>query len=73
MTWIAQNNRPDVEGGTDDLSMIPLWSVILSVLMFAGIQYLSYSHPPPPGHRNPVMLRLWMTGAEFCDSLSEVF
>ena len=56
MTWISQNKRPDVENPNDDLNMIPMWSVILSVLAFAAIQYLSYSHPPPQGHRgNPVM------------------
>jgi hypothetical protein len=59
MSWGSETNlRQPAGNGNDELKMIPLWSVILSILVFAGIQWLSFgSHqaPPPPGHRNPVM------------------
>ncbi len=52
------NQRPDVEDGGDELKLIPLWSVILSLIVFASIQVLSFSGhggPQPPRHGNPVM------------------
>jgi hypothetical protein len=38
-------------GDGDSLKMIPLWSIILAVLVFAGCQYFFDSAPPP--HRRP--------------------
>lgn len=61
MVWKTERSqRPDVEQSDDELKMIPLWSVILSVLVFVGIQMLSYGFfggPPPggPRHGNPIM------------------
>ena len=53
------NPRPDVEEGGEELNLIPLWSVLLSLAVFAGVQVLSFwgGHGgPPPSHRgNPEM------------------
>ncbi len=52
------HQRPDVDDGGEELKMIPLWSVVLSLLVFAGVQVLSFwghQGPPPPRHGNPVM------------------
>ena len=53
------NQRPDVEEGGEELKLIPLWSVLLSLAVFAGVQVLSFwgghGGPPPPRHGNPVM------------------
>jgi len=38
-------------GDGDSLKLIPLWSIILAVLVFAGCQYFFDSAPPP--HRRP--------------------
>lgn len=58
MLWGSDvNQRPDVEEGGEELKLIPLWSVLLSLAVFAGVQVLSFwGHQPPPQHRgNPVM------------------
>jgi hypothetical protein len=57
MPWLQDLNlRPDMNDGNDELKLIPLWSVVLSVLVFAGIQFLSFSsHAGPPRHGNPIM------------------
>ncbi len=42
------NQRPDVEEGGDELKLIPLWSVLLSLAVFcgcAGAQLLGASGP----------------------------
>ena len=51
------NQRPDVEEGSDELKLIPLWSVLLSLAVFAGVQVLSFwGRQGQPMHRgNPVM------------------
>ena len=51
------NQRPDVEVGDDELKLIPIWSVLLSLAVFAGVQVLSFwgSHGNTPHHGNPVM------------------
>ena len=50
------NQRPDVEEGSDELQLIPLWSVIVSLLVFSGIQVLSFwGHQGQPKHGNPVL------------------
>jgi len=57
MTWGRNPNWPDV-GENNDLKMIPLWSIVLSILVFSAVQYFSFfmSPGPPPGrHGNPVM------------------
>jgi hypothetical protein len=59
MAWENELNvRPEVEESGDELKLIPLWSVLLSLAVFAGIQALSFwprEGPPPPHHGNPVM------------------
>ena len=58
MNWARDlQTRPDLDTGDNELKMIPLWSVILSLVVFAGIQVLNFwGHPaPPPHHGNPVM------------------
>ncbi len=59
MVWGSDvNQRPDVEDGGEELKLIPLWSVLLSLVVFAGVQVLSFWHgggPPPPHRGNPVM------------------
>ncbi len=58
MTWGNENQRPDLDGGSEDLKLIPAWSVVLSLIVFAGIQALSFwPHPNQPQmhHGNPVM------------------
>lgn len=58
MAWgIDPQSRPDVEDGGNELKMIPLWSVILSLVVFAGIQVLSFwgRQNSMPHRGNPVM------------------
>lgn len=60
MLWVnEQNQRPEDGGSSDELKMIPLWSVILSIAVFISIQFLSFYHPagqpPPPRHGNPIL------------------
>jgi hypothetical protein len=51
------NQRPDVEEGGDELKLIPLWSVLLSLAVFAGVQVLSFwgRQGQTPHRGNPVM------------------
>ncbi len=35
---------------SDDLGMIPLWSILLAIAAFAGIQYVFHFVLPPPRH-----------------------
>lgn len=46
-------SRSDQPGGEDQLSLIPAWSVVLAVLIFAGVQYLFHVVMP---HHKPEML-----------------
>src|SRR3954469_25931318 len=57
MAWeIDPQSRPDVEDGGNELKMIPLWSVILSLVVFAGVQVLNFwGRQNSLPHRNPVM------------------
>ena len=43
------NTNSDVRG-SDDLAMIPWWSIILAVLAFSGVQYVFHWIMPPPRH-----------------------
>lgn len=50
------NQRPDVEEGSDELQLIPLWSVVVSLLVFSAIQVLSFwGRRGQPWHGNPVL------------------
>jgi hypothetical protein len=43
----------------EEISLIPLWSVVLSLLVFAGIQFLNFKVlPPPPPHHNVLTFRI---------------
>ncbi len=58
MNWSSDFNlRPDVDDGSDELKLIPLWSVVLSIAVFSAIQAFSFwpHQGPPPPHHNPVM------------------
>jgi hypothetical protein len=59
MAWENELNvRPEVEESGDELKLIPLWSVLLSLAVFAGIQALSFwphAASVPQRHGNPVM------------------
>jgi hypothetical protein len=58
MAWeINGGSRADVDDGSQDLKLIPMWSVILSLVVFAAIQALSFwPHATPSSrHGNPVM------------------
>jgi len=59
MSWgTSFQPRADIkEGNDDELKLIPMWSVIVSLLVFAAIQYLNFvvMQPPPGHHGNPVM------------------
>ncbi|AFL90177.1 hypothetical protein Terro_3969 [Terriglobus roseus DSM 18391] len=57
MAWETDpQSRPDVEDGSSDLKMIPLWSVILSLVVFSGVQVLNFwGRQASMPHRNPVM------------------
>ena len=47
------------EGGEDDLSVIPAWSVVLSIFVFAAVQYLF--HVVMPHHKHEMLpMRLLM-------------
>lgn len=63
LTW--RQNRDDVESrvdlpeGEDQLSLIPAWSVVLAVIVFAATQYLF--HGVLPHHRHEMLpMRLLM-------------
>jgi hypothetical protein len=43
--------EPKEYGDGDSLKMIPLWSIVLAVVVFAGSMYF-FNHAPPP-HRKP--------------------
>ncbi|MGI4756270.1 MAG: zinc ribbon domain-containing protein [Janthinobacterium lividum] len=52
------NQRPDMGDGGEELKMIPLWSIVVSLLVFSAVQVLSFwghQGPPPPHRGNPVM------------------
>jgi hypothetical protein len=58
MAWqVDSQSRPDVDAGGDDLKMIPLWSVILSLVVFTGIQVVNFwgRQNSVPHRGNPVM------------------
>ena len=48
-----------VAGRDDDLSLVPVWSVVLAIIAFAAVQYLFHFEMP---HRKPELLpmRLFM-------------
>ncbi len=60
MAWSSeQNQRPDVGENDGELRLIPVWSVILSLVVFAGIQLLNFKvFPPPPPHHNFLPFRM---------------
>jgi len=58
MAWPNNTDlRADGDDGSQDLKLIPMWSVILSLVVFAAIQVLSFwpRSTPSPRHGNPVM------------------
>ncbi len=59
MAWDAYHKvRSDAGDDSEDLKLIPMWSVVLSLLVFAGIQVLSFWPRPASQqmhHGNPVM------------------
>ena len=58
--WKPKTNRSEEsQGGEDRLSMIPAWSVVLSILVFAAFQYLF--HGVMPHHKHEMLpMRLLM-------------
>lgn len=55
----AMEGRETERGRTDDLSVIPMWSVILSIIVFCAVQYLF--HAVMPHHKHEMLpLRLLM-------------
>jgi hypothetical protein len=48
----TEASEPREFGDGDGLKMIPLWSIILAVLVFAGSMYF-FNHGPAPAHRRP--------------------
>ncbi len=60
MAWSSDPvSRPDVGENNDELRLIPLWSVVLSLIIFAGIQILNFKVlPPPPPHHNFLPFRM---------------
>ncbi len=55
----STTSREADRGRTDDLSVIPAWSVVLSVLVFAAFQYLF--HVVMPHHKHELLpMRLLM-------------
>ena len=61
MSLLAANDRESAtkRGGKDDLSIIPAWSVVLAVVMFAAVQYLF--HGVMPHHKHEMLpMRLVM-------------
>ncbi len=60
MNWGFDTNvRPDVEKQENELSLIPWWSVALSIVMFIGVQFLFHHELPPPAHRGSDAMR-WL-------------
>jgi len=54
MPWNRQSTEPKAVpdyGDGDSLKLLPLWSIIVSLLLFIGSQYVFDSGPPP--HRRP--------------------
>lgn len=60
MPWNRTPSRAEELAGTDDqLSMIPVWSVVLAIAVFAGVQYLF--HGVMPHHKHEMLpMRLLM-------------
>ncbi|HEX7157369.1 MAG TPA: zinc ribbon domain-containing protein [Edaphobacter sp.] len=60
MPWNRTPSRAEELAGTDDqLSLIPTWSVVLAIAVFAGVQYLF--HGVMPHHKHEMLpMRLLM-------------
>jgi hypothetical protein len=60
ITWKPKTSRSEEsQGGEDRLSMIPAWSVVLSIAVFAAVQYLF--HGVMPHHKHELLpMRLLM-------------
>ena len=55
-SWNRRASAPSGDGsgsgGGDGLNMIPAWSIVLAVLVFALVEYF-LNHGPAPAHRRP--------------------
>ena len=62
MSWLQNANRSEArteDTGEDQLSLIPRWSVVLAVAVFAAVQYLF--HGVMPHHKHEMLpMRLLM-------------
>ena len=58
----GENRVQEVQGGQEDeLSLIPAWSVILSILVFAAVQYMF--HVAMPHHKHEMLpMRMRVVG-----------
>jgi hypothetical protein len=46
----SDSRNTDELGDSDSLSMIPIWSIVLAIVAFAGLQYFMDHGAPPPRH-----------------------
>ena len=59
MPWSQSAARTEEATGEDQLSLIPRWSVVLAIAVFAGVQYLF--HGVMPHHKHEMLpMRLLM-------------
>lgn len=60
MNWgFDTNSRPDVDRQDNELSLIPWWSVALSIALFIAVQFLFHYEPQPQPHHGSSALR-WL-------------
>lgn len=53
MPWNNATQTENVSAGDDELRMIPRWSMVLAVVLFAGMQYLF--HGVMPHHKHEML------------------
>ena len=59
MWSMEHHRRPDTEDDSE-LSLIPAWSVAISIAIFLAVQYM-FLHVMPPPHRGVLPMRLLMS------------
>ena len=55
MSWQSEAQpRPDLHEGDNELRLIPIWAIALSVVVFAAVQFLFQRVIPTPHHGSPI-------------------
>jgi hypothetical protein len=67
MTWwpnqTSDSRKEMTASGDDELRMIPRWSIVLAIVVFAAMQYVFFRVMPNPHHPAPLPMRMMMSYA----------